>query len=602
MKKNNTAKKVVTVTLAGLLICTTTLGTVAGVRSVYAQEATESTSEVNNTKVDEAEVKEEAAKADQTDAQEQETATDPVEAQEVPIDKDETTAKAELPVVQIIPEVKAGVTPTSSLEDLGVDTTELKSLMAQTQYALDNPDVHTPASYALFLAGGDMTPQQNLAGAQAVLDKTDWINEYVAQSAVSRYVEELSYCLNLLVLAETPEPEVKVNVTINYVSPENGTINTLTQEAIEGKPFTATAPDTFTQSTGPKFYRTSDASQTIASASEGAVITFNYEKIMPTMNDVIVDGPSTAKVGDTVNYRMESTTHFNFGDPRIDYLEFEAGHPVTISDPSAAEITAGSVKFLKAGTYTLAGAAVSEPFTVTVTEDVVTPDPVVVSTEWIVTAPKTTVKPGESLTIGVTEKVTYDNGEVAEKPITLPLGSYFTSTDEQDSIANNKVTFGMNTGERTVSIESTTRAAKTVTGLKITVSKDTTPEKPGTGGDKPGTGGNTGGEKPGTGGSTGSGTGTNKPGTTTPGTKDPVNTGAKDPGKTTNVDPKDKTTNATAKTSNGAAKNEKGFINTAGEQNATTLGQIMSTIAAGLAIGLFLFKDKISRIKKAFKA
>ncbi|ALS01304.1 hypothetical protein ATZ33_07965 [Enterococcus silesiacus] len=372
-----------------------------------------------------------------------------------------------------------GERPSSSLEDLGIDATELRSLMDQIKYALANTGSYTEESYALFLAGGDGTPQQNLVYAQGTLDKTDWLSAAIAQQNVDILVEELSYCLNLLVLAETPEPEVKVNITINYVSPENGTINTLTQEAIEGKPFTATAPDTFTQSTGPKFYRTSDASQTIASASEGAVITFNYEKIMATMNDVIVDGPSTAKVGDTVNYRMESTTYFNFGDPRIDYLEFEAGHPVTISDPSAAEITAGSVKFLKAGTYTLAGAAVSEPFTVTVTDkDVTLPvKPTIISKEWIVTG-TTSIKAGGVLEFGVTEKVTYSDGKVTTKAITLPTGYVFTSTDPADAISCNKVTFGKNEGKRTISLVTKARTGETIVGLEVTVTKDGKPVYP----------------------------------------------------------------------------------------------------------------------------
>ncbi|OJG28535.1 LPXTG-domain-containing protein cell wall anchor domain [Enterococcus caccae] len=380
-----------------------------------------------------------------------------------------------------------------TLDEFGLDSSVLKDVLDKAEEVKANKEKYTPESFALFEGESDGTTlEQMLELGNKVFNGTYTIDRYYwAYANYSLVISELNYRFDQLVLAT--DPEDKVNITINYVNPENGTINTLTQEAIEGKPFTATAPDTFTQSTGPKFYRTSDASQTIASASEGAVITFNYEKIMATMNDVIILGATTANVGETKDYIMESTTYFNYGDPRIDYLNFETNNPIVISDPSAADITAGKIKFLKAGTYQLSGAATSESLTVVVSGETIKPTPPTIkSTEWIVTG-ETTAKQSESKAYGVDEKITFSDDSVKlNKNITIPKGYNLSSSNASDVITNNNIKFGEE-GTREVTFTSKTKAITKIIGLTVTVSKDTTvpnPEKPEAGGNN-GSGTNT---------------------------------------------------------------------------------------------------------------
>ncbi|ALS38683.1 LPXTG-motif cell wall-anchored protein [Enterococcus rotai] len=370
-----------------------------------------------------------------------------------------------------------------TLDEFGLDSSVLKDVLDKAEEVKANKEKYTPESFALFeddSEGG--TLDQIINQGYEILNKTYTIDQYYrAYAGYWVTINELNYRFDQLVLAT--DSEDKVNVTINYVSPENGTINTLTQEAIEGKPFTATAPDTFTQSTGPKFYRTSDASQTIASASEGAVITFNYEKIMATMNDVIILGATIANVGETKDYIMESTTYFNYGDPRIDYLNFETNNPIVISDPSAAEITAGKIKFLKPGTYQLSGAATSEPLTVIVSGETIKPTPPTIkSTQWIVTG-ETTAKQGETKAYGVDEKITFSDDSVKlNKNITIPKGYNLTSSNTSDVITNNSIKFGEE-GTREVTFTSKTKAITKIIGLTVTISKDTAVLNPEAGGD-----------------------------------------------------------------------------------------------------------------------
>lgn len=342
--------------------------------------------------------------------------------------------------------------------------------------SVGSKEQYTPESWASFTEYGNGTGNGYWYYESEwflTMDDETWEQWKFTQAKVDELANGLQNAINTILVKKgvDPEPEVKVNVTINYVSSENGIINTLTQEAVKGKAFTVTAPDVYKQSTGPKYFRTSAPSQTIASASEGSVITFNYDRIVGVLNDVYIDGATSATVGDSVTYREKSVTQFNYGDPRIDYSDITADKPLVISDPSAAEITAGTVKFLKAGTYTLSGGNASEDLIVTVSEaDTVTPDPTVEKTEWFVTG-GATAKPGDVNTIGIDERVTYSDGSVVDTPnITIPMLYTLASTDPSDTIVGNSITYG-NEGERTVTFMTMGRAGTfSIRGLNVKVS------------------------------------------------------------------------------------------------------------------------------------
>ena len=154
--RNRRVKKLANFATVAMLICPLAIGTV----NVLADtEITETTSETENVKVEETEVKDEVIEVEQTETPKQDIVTDPVQVQEEEtITSNETIVKPEVSVLQTIPENKINIALTSSFEDLGIDTTEMKNLMSQTEYALANSDDYTPDSYTLFLAGGDNTP------------------------------------------------------------------------------------------------------------------------------------------------------------------------------------------------------------------------------------------------------------------------------------------------------------------------------------------------------------------------------------------------------------------------------------------------------------
>lgn len=368
-----------------------------------------------------------------------------------------------------------------TLDEFGLDSSVLKDVLDKAEEVKANKEKYTPESFALFeddSEGG--TLDQIINQGYEILNKTYTIDQYYrAYAGYWVTINELNYRFDQLVLAT--DPEDKVNVTIEYKDSDGTVINTLTQEAVKDKPFTTTAPDTFAVG-GSNYYRTSPASQSVT-ATESSRITFEYAKIFATMNDVIILGATTANVGETKDYIMESTTHFNYGDPRIDYLNFEANNPIVISDPSAAEITAGKIKFLKAGTYQLSGAASSEPLMVVVSKGTITPTPPTIkSTEWIVTG-ETTAKQGETKAYGVDEKITFSDDSVKlNKNITIPKGYNLSSSNASDVITNNSIKFGEE-GVREVTFTSKTKAITTITGLTVTVSKDTTAPNPEAGGD-----------------------------------------------------------------------------------------------------------------------